>query len=90
MLLVKLPFVSTELKLWRGARVLQHKEIINVPGVGLWAIAADVASLLNKQRLQRIVTFNSDNFDELDTENTAVFDEESRGLLLKLREGDHA
>ena len=84
-----LPFVSTKIKLWRGALVLQHEEVINVPVVDL-GFTADVANLLNKQRLRHIITFSNHNSYKLNTKNTTIVNKESRRLLLQRREGYHA
>ena len=83
------PFMSTELKLWRAAWALQREEILNVPGVDL-GITASFVNLLNKQHLCPITSFSSNNFDELNTENTAIAEEESRGLVLQCGQRNHA
>ena len=84
-----LPCVSTELKLRRGAPVLQHEEIVNVPVIDL-GVTADVVNLLNKQLLRHIITFDNHNSCQFHTKHTAIINKKSRGLLLEHREGDHA
>ena len=81
------PFVSTDFKLLRVTRVLQRKEVLDVPSVNFGLI--EDARLLDKQRFWCNVGFRSGNLDELDTKDAAVVDEESRGLLFQRFQGDH-
>ena len=83
------PFVSTEFKLWGVIPTLQRKEVLNVPGVEL-GFTAGVVHLLNKQPLWQIISISNDNWDELDAENTAIVNEESRGIFFQCRERNHA